>query len=67
MARVNVYLPDSLHVAVREARLPVSAICARALQEAVDGDNPDRPAQTRRLLAVIREASTRLLEMEQDP
>jgi ATP-dependent Clp protease ATP-binding subunit ClpA len=35
MPKINVYLPDDLADAVREAGLPVSAICQRALQEAV--------------------------------
>lgn len=33
MPKVNVYLPDRLATAVREAGLPVSAICQRALEE----------------------------------
>jgi ATP-dependent Clp protease ATP-binding subunit ClpA len=35
MPKVNVYLPDDLADAVRDARLPVSAICQRALELAV--------------------------------
>jgi ATP-dependent Clp protease ATP-binding subunit ClpC len=35
MPKVNVYLPDGLASAVRDAQLPVSAICQRALEEAV--------------------------------
>src|SRR4051794_38209363 len=35
MPKINVYLPDDLAAAVREAGLPVSAICQRALADAV--------------------------------
>jgi ATP-dependent Clp protease ATP-binding subunit ClpC len=35
MPKINVYLPDDLAEAVRDSGLPVSAICQRALQEAV--------------------------------
>ncbi|MEU8057559.1 Clp protease N-terminal domain-containing protein [Microbispora bryophytorum] len=35
MPKINVYLPDDLAEAVREAALPVSAICQRALEQAV--------------------------------
>ncbi|UQU67193.1 type II toxin-antitoxin system CcdA family antitoxin [Couchioplanes caeruleus] len=35
MPKINVYLPDDLADAVREAGLPVSAICQRALDQAV--------------------------------
>ncbi|XVU23219.1 Clp protease N-terminal domain-containing protein [Actinoplanes sp. CA-054009] len=35
MPKINVYLPDDLADAVREAGLPVSAICQRALEQAV--------------------------------
>jgi ATP-dependent Clp protease ATP-binding subunit ClpC len=35
MPKVNVYLPDELAVAVREAQLPVSGICQAALERAV--------------------------------
>ncbi|MEV4706951.1 Clp protease N-terminal domain-containing protein [Actinoplanes sp. NPDC049316] len=35
MPKVNVYLPDDLADAVRDAGLPVSAICQRALEQAV--------------------------------
>jgi ATP-dependent Clp protease ATP-binding subunit ClpC len=33
--KINVYLPDELALAVREARLPVSAICQHALERAL--------------------------------
>jgi len=35
MPKINVYLPDELAAAVREAQLPVSAICQAALERAV--------------------------------
>ena len=35
MPKINVYLPDDLAEAVKEAALPVSAICQRALEQAV--------------------------------
>ena len=47
MPKINIYLPDDLASAVREARIPVSAVCQRALADAVRaadsgvGDPPD--------------------------
>lgn len=35
MPKINVYLPDELAEAVKDAALPVSAICQRALEQAV--------------------------------
>jgi ATP-dependent Clp protease ATP-binding subunit ClpA/post-segregation antitoxin (ccd killing protein) len=35
VSKINVYLPDDLAEAVKEAGLPVSAICQRALEQAV--------------------------------
>lgn len=35
MPKINVYLPDDLAEAVKETALPVSAICQRALEQAV--------------------------------
>ena len=35
MPKINIYLPDDLAIAVREARIPVSAVCQRALADAV--------------------------------
>jgi ATP-dependent Clp protease ATP-binding subunit ClpA len=35
MPKINVYLPDELAAAVRDAQLPVSAICQAALESAV--------------------------------
>jgi ATP-dependent Clp protease ATP-binding subunit ClpA len=52
MPKINVYLPDDLAEAVKDAGLPVSAVCQRALEQAVrrvtairevaaGGTNPD--------------------------
>jgi hypothetical protein len=35
MPKINVYLPDDLATAVREAGIPVSPVCQRALADAV--------------------------------
>jgi ATP-dependent Clp protease ATP-binding subunit ClpA len=35
MPKINVYLPDELAAAVREAQIPVSAVCQTALERAV--------------------------------
>ena len=35
MPKINVYLPDELAQAVKEAGVPVSAVCQRALEQAV--------------------------------
>jgi ATP-dependent Clp protease ATP-binding subunit ClpA len=35
MPKINVYLPDDLAAAVRDAQIPVSAVCQRALEHAV--------------------------------
>ncbi|MDX6415722.1 MAG: hypothetical protein QOG28_342, partial [Trebonia sp.] len=35
MPKINVYLPDDLAEAVKEAGLPVSAICQATLEQAV--------------------------------
>jgi ATP-dependent Clp protease ATP-binding subunit ClpC len=35
MPKINVYLPDELAAAVRDAKVPVSAICQKALEDAV--------------------------------
>ncbi|GGM07916.1 Clp protease N-terminal domain-containing protein [Micromonospora yangpuensis] len=74
MPKVNVYLPDDLADAVRQAGLPVSAICQRALEQAVRRitairrttltDLPDAdlaaqlPAFTPRARAVLAAADT---------
>lgn len=42
MPKINVYLPDELAAAVREAAIPVSAVCQQALADAVaSADGPD--------------------------
>lgn len=44
MPKINVYLPGWLADAVRESTLPVSAICQRALSEALGGEpGQDQP------------------------
>lgn len=53
MPKINVYLPDELAEAVREAGVPVSAICQRALEEAV------------RRVTAIRETTLGDLEIEE--
>src|SRR5438477_12949457 len=35
MPKINVYLPDDLAAAVRDAHVPVSAVCQNALERAV--------------------------------
>lgn len=37
MPKINVYLPDELAEAVRAAKLPVSTVCQRALEDALKG------------------------------
>jgi len=75
MPKINVYLPDDLADAVREADLPVSAICQRALEQAVrritairqallDDLHPDRiaarlPSFTARLVTTLTLAADR--------
>lgn len=78
MPKINVYLPDDLADAVRDAGLPVSPICQRALEQAVrritairravltDLD-PDRlserlPSFTGRLVVVLTLAARRAQE-----
>ncbi len=45
MPKINVYLPDELAGAVREANVPVSAVCQAALERAVRGVNALRTAE----------------------
>lgn len=52
MPKINVYLPDDLAEAVREANLPVSAVCQRALEAAL------------RRMTAIREATLGDLDPE---
>jgi ATP-dependent Clp protease ATP-binding subunit ClpA len=53
MPKINVYLPDDLAEAVRDSGLPVSAVCQRALEEAV------------RRITVIRQTELGDLDTEQ--
>ncbi|MCK2217262.1 type II toxin-antitoxin system CcdA family antitoxin [Actinomadura sp. ATCC 31491] len=52
MPKINVYLPDDLAEAVKEAGVPVSAVCQRALEQAV------------RRVTAIRESSLGELDLE---
>jgi len=53
MPKINVYLPDALAAAVKEAGVPVSAVCQAALTDAVQ-----RIEQTRRSIAFFRDPAT---------
>lgn len=53
MPKVNVYLPDALASAVKEANVPVSAVCQSALAEAVE-----RVARTRQGIAVLSDPTS---------
>jgi len=53
MPKINVYLPDDLAAAVKEAGVPVSAVCQAALSDAVA-----RISQTRRGIAALRDPAT---------
>ncbi|MEZ7127307.1 Clp protease N-terminal domain-containing protein [Nonomuraea sp. AD125B] len=53
MPKINVYLPDDLAEAVKEAGVPVSAVCQRALEQAV------------RRVTAIRETSLGDLDLDQ--
>lgn len=55
MPKINVYLPDDLAAAVREAGLPISPICQRALAEAV------------RATRTAREAIVALRDVDREP
>ena len=48
MPKINVYLSDELATAVRDAHVPVSAICQAALERAVRGVNALRVPRMRR-------------------
>ncbi|MEW9549211.1 Clp protease N-terminal domain-containing protein [Nonomuraea sp. NPDC050783] len=52
MPKINVYLPDDLAEAVKEAGVPVSAVCQRALEQAV------------RRVTAIRETTLTDLDLE---
>jgi len=45
MPKINVYLPDDLAAAVRDAQLPVSAVCQAALERAVRDVTSARAAE----------------------
>jgi ATP-dependent Clp protease ATP-binding subunit ClpC len=53
MPKINVYLPDALASAVKDAGVPVSAVCQAALSDAVE-----RVGQTRRVITFLRDEST---------
>src|SRR5579875_1973544 len=53
MPKINVYVPDALAAAVKEAGVPVSAVCQAALSEAVE-----RIGRTRRGIAALRDPAT---------
>ncbi|MCW0211769.1 MAG: Clp protease N-terminal domain-containing protein [Pseudonocardia sp.] len=47
MPKINVYLPDELAAAVREAGIPVSSVCQRALADAVSASTGESPQGAR--------------------
>lgn len=53
MPKINVYLPDALASAVKDAGVPVSAVCQAALAEAVE-----RIGRTRRAIVALRDPAT---------
>jgi ATP-dependent Clp protease ATP-binding subunit ClpC len=53
MPKINVYLPDALASAVKDADVPVSAVCQAALADAVE-----RVGRTRRGIAALRDPAT---------
>jgi ATP-dependent Clp protease ATP-binding subunit ClpA/post-segregation antitoxin (ccd killing protein) len=53
MPKINVYLSDALATAVKEAEVPVSAVCQAALSDAVE-----RVGRTRRAVAALRDPAT---------
>ena len=55
MPKINVYLPDALASAVKDAGVPVSAVCQAALSEAVE-----RVGRSRRTIAAFRNPETAL-------
>ena len=65
--KINVYLPDALAAAVKDAGVPVSAVCQAALSDAVQQieraqkaiaalRNPATPAATLRLIAEVSQS-----------
>jgi ATP-dependent Clp protease ATP-binding subunit ClpC len=63
MPKINVYLPDALADAVREAQLPVSSICQAALESAVQ---KVQAARDGRLYARFTPRAKRVLELARD-
>ncbi|MBN9611299.1 MAG: hypothetical protein BGO26_10750 [Actinobacteria bacterium 69-20] len=53
MPKINVYLPDALASAVKDANVPVSAVCQAALAEAVE-----RIGRTRKGITALRDPAT---------
>ena len=53
MPKINVYLPDALASAVKDAGVPVSAVCQAALSDAVE-----RVGRTRRGIAALRDPAS---------
>ena len=53
MPKINVYLPDALAAAVKDAGVPVSAVCQAALSDAVE-----RVGRTRSGIAALRDPAT---------
>jgi ATP-dependent Clp protease ATP-binding subunit ClpC len=82
MPKINVYLPDDLAAAVRDAQVPVSAVCQRALERAVrdvgslraadEAPPADKPARgmfgrfTPRARTVVSLAESTAREMEHE-
>src|SRR5262245_32277070 len=63
MPKINVYLPDALADAVREAQLPVSSICQAALESAVQ---KVQAARDGRLYGRFTPRAQRVLELGQE-
>ena len=63
MPKINVYLPDTLADAVREAQLPVSSICQAALESALQ---KVQAARDGRLYGRFTPRAQRVLELGQD-
>jgi len=53
LPKINVYLPDALASAVKDAGVPVSAVCQAALSDAVE-----RVGRTRMAIAALRDPAT---------
>jgi ATP-dependent Clp protease ATP-binding subunit ClpC len=53
MPKLNVYLPDTLAAAVKDTRIPVSAVCQAALAEAVE-----RVGRARLAVSALRDPAT---------